>query len=599
MPAPPPRHLVERLSAPGPKRILSLDGGGIRGLITLGYLRRLEGILRERSGNSELVLADYFDLIGGTSTGALIAASLSVGWSVDKVVGLYHTLAADVFRPKRSLLGPLARLVGAKFDERPLERAIREQIGDMRIDDAAFRCGLVVLAKRADTASVWQLTNVPGHRFYEMNRHLPLWEILRASSAAPTYFTPQRMRDVGGGESAVFVDGSVSMHANPALQMFMVACLEGFGLQWAPGEHSILLCSIGTGAHDVAPPADSIRGYRQVQWLGTLMVQLIRDASELGETLLQWMSSSPTARPIDLQLGDLGRDQLAPEPLLTYLRYDVRLTPEGLAAIGQEVAPGELAGLRALDGYEHVEQLENIGTAAAALQLQASHFPTVFDIDPAGPSDPAGPTTPSTPGVVAVTGHREGGLGRADLSLLASRIDAVLAVLRCRGYGVVVTGLAEGADRLVAHRALAADWTLHSVLPFEADRYEADFLGADSRAEFRRLRARSAEVVVVADEGESGNANGSTAYAAVGRRLVSVADVVVAIWDGEHARGPGGTGDVVASALEARRPVIWIHSEPPHPIRYADMVSVEGPCEAPFERSLGPWLDAGVGVRSP
>lgn len=385
-----PISLVDRLSAPGPKRVLSLDGGGIRGLITLGYLQRLESVLRARSGRPDYVLADYFDLMGGTSTGSIIAACLALGWPVDKVIGLYRTLAADVFRPRRSLLGPLARLVGSKFDERPLEEAIRREIGEMRIDDPRFRCGLVVIAKRADTASVWQLTNVPGHRFFEMNRHLKIWEVLRASSAAPTYFDPQRMADVGAGESAIFVDGSVSMHSNPALQMFMVACLDGFGLRWPTGADRILLCSVGTGAHDVAPSQESIRGYRQVQWLGQLMVQLLRDASDLGETMLQWMSRSPTAREIDLQIGTLEGDHLTPEPLLTYLRYDVPLSVEGLHAVGVDVAESELSKLRALDGADQVERLREIGEAAAASQVRADHLPTAFDVHEPGPRDSSG-----------------------------------------------------------------------------------------------------------------------------------------------------------------------------------------------------------------
>ncbi len=375
----PSSDLADRLAAPGPKRILSLDGGGIRGVISLGYLQRLEGILRERSGRPDLVLADYFDLIGGTSTGSLIAASLSLGWPVERVVGLYRALAADVFRPRRSLLGPLARLVGSKFDERPLEAAIRREIGEMRLDDPAFRTGLVVIAKRADTASVWPLSNLPGHRFHAMNRHLRVWEVLRASSAAPTYFDPQRMADVGAGEAAVFVDGSVSMHGNPALQLLLVAALDGFGLRWPLGEERLLLCSVGTGAHAVAPARDAIRGYRQVQWLGQLMIQVLRDASDLGETILQWMSRSPTARAIDRQIGDLGDDHLTPDPLLTYLRYDVALTEEGLAGVGVAIDEAELSRLRALDGADQVERLREIGTAAAATQLRAEHFPAVFD----------------------------------------------------------------------------------------------------------------------------------------------------------------------------------------------------------------------------
>lgn len=376
--APPsPEALTRRLSAPGPKRILALDGGGIRGIISLGFLARIEALLREQSGNPELVLSDYFDLIGGTSTGALLATAFSLGWPVERAARMYRDLADIIFRPRRSVLGPLAGLVGARFDQRPLEDVLHREIGDLRLDSPKLRTGLVVVAKRADTASVWQLTNVPGHRFYEMNRHLALWELLRASSAAPTFFEPQRIRDVGDGNEAVFVDGGVSMHTNPALQMFMVASLEGFGLQWPLGEERILLCSVGTGGYKVPPAADSIVGYRQLQWMSQLMVHLLQDASDLGQTLLQWMSRSPTARPIDRQIGDLSGDLMTREPLLTYLRYDVSLAEETLAELGLRFSPQDLAGIRSIAGARHVGQMEEVGKAAARW-VEPHHFAPVF-----------------------------------------------------------------------------------------------------------------------------------------------------------------------------------------------------------------------------
>ncbi len=374
--------LVERLRAPGPKRILSLDGGGIRGLITLGYLGEIERILRARYRREDLVLSDYFDLIGGTSTGAIIAAALALGWSVERVSSMYISLANDIFQPKRSVLGPLARLVGAKFDAKPLEKILKREIGNMRLDSEDLRTGLVVITKRADTASVWQLTNVPDHRFYEMNRHMKVWEILRASSAAPTYFAPQRIKDVGDGESGVFVDGAVSMHSNPALQMLMIANLEGFGLEWPLGADRVLLCSVGTGAYNVAPAADKMKGYRQVQWLGLLMVQLMRDASHLGETMLQWMSKSPTAHSIDRQIGALDNDLLAPAPLLSYLRYDVDLTVEGTQALGLDWSESQVSELKAMAETRFVERLAELGRRAATHHVEAGHLGEEFDPEP-------------------------------------------------------------------------------------------------------------------------------------------------------------------------------------------------------------------------
>ena len=108
------RSFAEHLAPDvGPKRILALDGGGLRGVLTLGMLREIETLLRARHGDDpDFRLCDYFDLIAGTSTGAIIAAALSLGMSVDEVHGHYMRLGQLVF--KRSLLrwGALR----AKFD---------------------------------------------------------------------------------------------------------------------------------------------------------------------------------------------------------------------------------------------------------------------------------------------------------------------------------------------------------------------------------------------------------------------------------------------------------------------------------------------------
>src|SRR5262245_48268211 len=82
-------HLDEELT---PKRILSLNGGGIRGILTLEYLAWIEDMLRERSHRPDLVLSDYFDLIGGTSTGSIIAAALACGSPVAKLQALYRDI---------------------------------------------------------------------------------------------------------------------------------------------------------------------------------------------------------------------------------------------------------------------------------------------------------------------------------------------------------------------------------------------------------------------------------------------------------------------------------------------------------------------------
>src|SRR5262249_24568610 len=78
--------VLEKIKANAPKKILALDGGGIRGILAVEILAKIEELLREKTGSrKEFVLADYFDFFAGTSTGGIIAACLSWGMTVDRI----------------------------------------------------------------------------------------------------------------------------------------------------------------------------------------------------------------------------------------------------------------------------------------------------------------------------------------------------------------------------------------------------------------------------------------------------------------------------------------------------------------------------------
>ena len=372
--------LKERLNAPGPKRILSLDGGGVRALITLQYLNTIETILRERSGRADFVLADYFDLIGGTSTGSIVATCLALGWKVERIRAMYRDLGSIVFRPRKTLFGPISRVLGPKFSESPLEELLKQEVGEQTLDSPELRTGLILIAKRVDTGSVWVVFNNPDHPYFESNRHLKLWHLIRASTAAPPFFRPTFFEDVGLGEAAAFVDGGMSMHLNPALQMFMAATLDGFGLRWNKGAEQLLLCSVGTGAFMFTGGATDIHGWNNIQLLTTLISQLLRDSSELNQTILQWISQSPTARTIDSQIGSLANDLLPAKPLLTYLRYNLELSHADLEAIGLTLSEDQLKRVREMSNVKEMDLLEQIGKAATKA-VDADHFPSCFDID--------------------------------------------------------------------------------------------------------------------------------------------------------------------------------------------------------------------------
>lgn len=176
-----------------------------------------------------------------------------------------------------------------------------------------------------------------------------------------------------------------------------------------------------------------------------------------------------------------------------------------------------------------------------------------------------------TPLTAGVTGHRPAGLMHADQELLALRVRETLDFLALR-FGQeesrgqaprLLSPLAEGADRLVARIALERGWELVSILPFSRQDYERDFVTGDSREEFSRLLALASEVRELGGVRE-GSEGLEQAYAAVGRAVLEGSDFLIALWDGERARGPGGTGEVVDAALARRTPVIWIDARPPH-----------------------------------
>ncbi|MBK6932452.1 MAG: patatin-like phospholipase family protein [Saprospirales bacterium] len=383
--------VLARLTAPGPKRMLALDGGGIRGAIALGFLEKIEKILRDRHGNPNLLLCDYFDLIGGTSTGAIIATMLATGRSVSELIELYNNLGGKIFGDKYSVLQIGAKLK-ASYDDAPLQAELKNIFGDIHLGDDAIRTGVCVTAKRADTFSTWAMINHPKAKYFEParpgeigNKDYLLREVVRASTAAPTYFLPQRINI--GNRQATFIDGGISMANNPALQLFLVATLKGFPFHWPIGADKLMLVSIGTGTFTKVVDAEKIAGNNMLEWAATIPDMFMEDATFQNQLLLQYLSESPTAIEIDSEVGDLKGDVLTGKPALHYLRYQAYLEqPDTLPDGAQEDKPHlpfddeTIVKMRQMDKAEMVGQMMQVGRIYAQKKVDAGHFPTVFDL---------------------------------------------------------------------------------------------------------------------------------------------------------------------------------------------------------------------------
>lgn len=170
---------------------------------------------------------------------------------------------------------------------------------------------------------------------------------------------------------------------------------------------------------------------------------------------------------------------------------------------------------------------------------------------------------------IGVTGHRLNRISQRQLDRLTPQVVPLLARIAQTAQvaggdtpPVLACGLAEGADRHVARLALEAGYTLHAVLPFERHWYVRDFPGAASRMEFEDLLARAERITEL--PGRPGFS--SQAYHRAGQALLDACDLLLAVWDGQPAQGPGGTAEVVDAACSRRMPVLHVSTcehEPP------------------------------------
>lgn len=373
--------LLDRFNSPGPKKILSLDGGGIRGALTLGYLKRLEAILREKFPDKpDFRLCDYFDLIGGTSTGAIIAASLAIGKTVDEITDLYMDLGGKIFGIKRNWWNPLETMkwLKANYSYQAMEEGLKFAFGDLTLGSEEIKTGLCIVAKRADTNSIWPLINHPDGKFFDStygkNKDIFLWQAVRASSAAPTYFAPQ-MIEVVTGQSAAFIDGGLSMANNPALTLLMIATVKGFPFRWKMGEDNLLLVSIGTGSSVFKKQTREIDEATMLSWASNIPEMLMQDASWQNRLLLQWISQSPTAELMDMEIGDMDGDVLGGNPLISYLRYNFMITEDDLNKLGlnRVFTAADVKSITDMSNAGNRDLLYQIGCKACST-MKAEHF---------------------------------------------------------------------------------------------------------------------------------------------------------------------------------------------------------------------------------
>lgn len=373
--------LAERIQAVGTKRILALDGGGIRGMMTIEILAAIEDLLRDaqpQGKRDSFVLADFFDFVAGTSTGAIIAACISSGMAVSAIREFYLSSGQEMF-DKAFLLTRFRH----KYEDEKLAKKLQNVFGQSAtLGSAKLKTVLMMVMRNATTDSPWPVSNNPFSKYNlrcrddgspreNCNLDIPLWQLIRASTAAPVFFPPEVVRV--GKREFIFVDGGITMYNNPAFQAFLMATVEPYQMKWMTGEDRLLLVSIGTGvnsrANDNLAPGDMNILYNAASIPSALMSAALNEQDLLCRVFGRCLAGDV----LDREVGDLkiAKGPLGADKLFTYVRYNAELSQEGLRNLG--LSGIEPQHVQRLDSTEYVDELQQVGKAVAK-RVQREHF---------------------------------------------------------------------------------------------------------------------------------------------------------------------------------------------------------------------------------
>lgn len=310
------REQVARIGGMGRKvRLLSLDGGGIRGILPGVILTHLETLLRERQGDDKRI-ADYFELIAGTSTGGILSCGYLVPGSdgrpryhAREVLDIYLERGNEVFGV--SLLQSLTTGRGVwaeKYEADSLERALSKFFGDSRLSDLLKPCLITAYDIRNRRTKFFNSTDGSSRA-----RNFFVKDVARATSAAPTYFETSMVRSELGVPYAM-IDGGVFAN-NPSMCAYSEARTLDFAevfddpsFPTKPSAKDMMILSIGTGRDNEPYHFDDAKDWGKIGWVRPVLDIMMSAASEV----------------VHYQLKQMFRT-LEPEDAVDYLRLEPEL----------------------------------------------------------------------------------------------------------------------------------------------------------------------------------------------------------------------------------------------------------------------------------
>ncbi|MGQ0829016.1 MAG: patatin-like phospholipase family protein [Bacteroidota bacterium] len=266
-------------------RILSIDGGGIRGILPGQVLVALEKKLQTKSGNPNARIADYFDMMAGTSTGGILTClylcpeknTTRPMFSAQQAVDLYLKYGSTIFKENiRKKLRSLGGLTDEKYSAKTLEKLLDSYFKELKLSQLLRPCIIPSYNIFARTTHFFTQHDAKKDLGYDYL----ISDVARATAAAPTYFEPARINSLSG-VSYPLVDGGVFAN-NPALCAYAEARQKFSRIDGSKNvtAKDMFMVSIGTGSRKRSYDYDRAKGWGSLGWIQPILDIMMSGASD-------------------------------------------------------------------------------------------------------------------------------------------------------------------------------------------------------------------------------------------------------------------------------------------------------------------------------
>jgi len=261
-----------------PFKVLAIDGGGIRGIIPALILQEIEN-------RTQRLISDLFDMLAGTSTGGIIALGMTLAGdggkpakSAQDIVGLYEREGSNIFPGSLHETLHLEALRGAKYAADGVEATLERYFGDARLKDALKPVVIPSYDIEKQTPVFFKSEKAKGDPSYDFLAR----QVARATSAAPTYFPPEKIDTADPLQYYALIDGGVIAN-NPA----MCAYAEAIKMGCLDNDRGVLMVSLGTGELRHPIQYKDATGWGQLEWARPVLDIALQGSSATVDYQLQ------------------------------------------------------------------------------------------------------------------------------------------------------------------------------------------------------------------------------------------------------------------------------------------------------------------------